>query len=192
MKKFQFRLEKLLDIRRYKEKLVENELAKAERKKYILIEKKEGYLNEYEESKLKMRKDEKKKVLTIERMQFYQRFFKRLKSSASSQNKLIMIADEEMKLIHNKLVEARKQKMILERLKEKKLSKYMYELQKEEQNFFDEVGNTSFIHKKRVKDDDLSGGQKVKEKKQVPIKYKEYEKNLTEQIYEEIMKEGEY
>lgn len=189
MKKFQFRLQKLLEIKEHKEKLVENELAKAERKKYKLIEKKDHLLDEYQDSKVKMKKEEQKKILTVDRMLMYQRFFRRLKAGVASQNKLIHLADEEIKLVNDRLIEARKERRGLERLKEKKLKSYNYELEKEEQNFFDEVGNTGYIKERREEQEALMA--KVKEKSEIPIKYKEYEKNVTEKMYEEIMKEGE-
>lgn len=190
MRKFQFRLQKLLEIRSYKEKLIKNELAKAERKKYILVEKKENLLNELKGSRNKMREEEKEKILTVDRMRLYQQYFKRLKATATQKDKLISLADDEIKLINDRLIEARKKKRVLERLKENKFKDYMYEFQKEEQSFFDEVGNTGFIKNKSHKEEENEKA-KVKEKCEIPIKYNKYEKNLTERLYEEIMSKGE-
>lgn len=190
MRKFQFRLQKLLEIRSHKEKLVKNELAKAERKKYILVEKKENLLNELKGSRNKMREEEKEKILTVDRMRLYQQYFKRLRATTDQKDKLISLADDGIKLINDRLIEARKKKRVLERLKENKFKDYMYEFQKEEQNFFDEVGNTGFIKNKKYEEEENEKA-KVKEKCEIPIKYTEYEKNLTERLYEEIMSKGE-
>ncbi|MBU1078165.1 MAG: flagellar export protein FliJ [Spirochaetes bacterium] len=190
MKRFQFRLQKLLEIREHKERLVKNELAKAERKKYIQVEKKDRMHAELDESRNKMKEEEKERLLSVERMKLYQRYFKRLGSGMKMQDKLIMIADEEIGLINEKLVEARKQRRILEKLKENKLKEYNYELQKEEQDFFDEVGNTNYIKEKSEKELQEKK-ETVKKKPFIPIKYREYEKNLTEKLYEELLRTGE-
>ena len=190
MKRFQFRLQKLLEIREYKEKQVKNELAGAERKKYLLVEKKEKYLKEDHDARKKMRLEENKKEFTVERFNQYQQYFKRLKAGMKAQDKLINLADEEVKLINDKLIQARKEKRILERLKEKKLKKYMYEVQREEQNFFDEVGNNSFIMKKN-EEQIMPVSKEVKKKDEIPIKYKEYKPDTVEQVYDEIIQKGD-
>lgn len=181
MRRFQFRLQKLLDIRGYKEKQVKNEMAGARRRRNLLVEKKEKFLKEAQKSRKKMRVEENQKKLTIERFNQYQRYFKRLRVNVKTQDKLISLADEEINLINSRLVQARKDKRVLERLKENKLKEYLYELQKEDQDFFDEVGNNSFI-KKKIEEEELPAGQEVKEKLRIPTKYRGYAKNITEQL----------
>ena len=189
MKKFKFPLQKLLEIREHKEKLIKNELAKSERKKYLLVEKKENYLNDYKKSMTRMREVERERNLTIEILKQYQQYFRRLKVSAKVQDKFIEFADEEIQLINNRLIAARKKKNVLEKLKEKKLKVYNYKLQKEEQDFFDEVGNNGFIKEQIIRSKAEKG--QVKEKDEIPIKYKEYDKTITEQLYDEIIQRGE-
>ena len=156
----------------------------------MLVDKKEKHLKQVSEARRKMRLEEDKKEMTIEKLNQYQQYFIRLKANIKAQNKLINLVDEEIKLINERLIQARKQRRIIERLKENKLKQYMYDLQKEDQNFFDEVGNNSFI-KKKIEDKYREAAKKVKEKTEIPIKYREHEPGKVEQLYEEIIQKGE-
>ena len=138
-----------------------------------------------------MRLEENEEKITIERFSQYQQYFNRLKANIKVQNKLISLAEEEIKLINDRLIQARKEKRILEKLKENKLKNYMYDLQKEEQIFFDEIGNNSFVMKK-IKEQDIQIAKEVKEKVVIPIKYREHEPGIVEQAYDEIMQKGEH
>ncbi len=189
MKRFRFRLQRLLEIREHKEKQVKNELAGAEGKKYIHVEKKEKILKEDQGSRKNMHLEQEKRKLTIDRFHQYQRYFNRLKANVTARDKLISLIDDEIKVINERLVEARREKRVLERLKENKLKEYQYEMQREDQNFFDEVGNNKFI-KSKIEEKGRKKAE-VKEKVGIPIKYKEIEKGPTEQLYEEIVEKGE-
>ena len=85
-------------------------------------------------------------------------------------------------VLSKKLIEARKEKRILERLREKSLQKYFYELRKEEQNFFDEVGTNRFARK----DIGEKSAETKKHKIEIPLKLPERE-DLTKKMYEEII-----
>jgi len=192
MRRFKFTLEKLLEIRAYKEKQIENELSVVQRKKNSLLEKKQLLLDSDKEYRKKMRQEQKRKSFTVERFIQYQQFFKRIKLSVEEQNKLIKLLDEEIALINKKLIEARKERRVLERLKEKKFKKYLYELAKEEQNFFDEVGTNSFIKRKREDEAEIPRTTQVKEKIEIPIKYTEEIGALSPvEIFERIISKGE-
>ncbi|MDD5065761.1 MAG: flagellar export protein FliJ [bacterium] len=175
MKKFTFKLQKLLDIRTHKEKLIKNELAKAQSERYLIVRQRERLADEYSEGVRKMGEEVKHEMLAVETLYEYQRYFKRLKEQIASKLNLIGLADERIKLINDRLVEARKEKRILERLKEKKWKEYQYELQREEQAFFDEVGTNTFIRKMRH--------EEIKEKIEIPMTDNKEEKE-TDSFFE--------
>ncbi len=186
-KKFQFRLQRLLEIREHKEKLIKNELGKARSKKVKELNKKMRAVNNINKSLKSMKNEEKNKVLSISRIMQYQNYFKKLKVDMENQDKIISIIDEEINMINNKLVEARKNKKVLERLKERKMKKYVYEVGREEQNFFDDIGNVEFVRQLREHKKILS-----QEKQEIPIKYKEkylQDVDFIHQIYQEVFGE---
>jgi flagellar FliJ protein len=184
MKRFKFPLERLLEIRRHKENLIKNELAKAQRKKVKLLQEKEELLNKYKQGLNELKIMEKENILSIQKFNNFQSYFNFLKNETEKKDKIIKLADEEIAIISKKLIEARKERRIIERLKEKALKKYFYELQKEEQEFFDEVGMNKFIEK-MIKE------EKTVETKEIPIPLKLPEiEDLTKKLYEEIMGGG--
>lgn len=161
MKRFLFKLQKLLDIRSHKEKRIKNELAKAQFERNTIFLKREGLSRELESGHSKMAEDLKNSILSGETMQMYQRYFHRLKEQISHKDAQIRSADGRIALINERLVEARKERRILERLKENKWKEHQYGVQKEEQEFFDEVGTTTFLRKSRERE--------FKEKSRIPM-----------------------
>ncbi len=189
-RRFQFRLQKLLEIRAHKEKLVKNEMGKAQAKKVAAIEKKENIKRRFFDQLLKMKKDEENKVLSIKRLQYYQTFFRKLKEDTNHQDEIISLIDEEIKLINKRLIEAQKDKKILERLKERKLDEHKKEVLKEEQDFFDDIGNSEYVRKIRKMRENFGKKRDVK----IPIKYKESftsDIDFIHQIYQEVFGGGE-
>ncbi len=183
-RKFQFRLQKLLEIREHKEKLIKNELGKAMAKRVREVEKKNQALANIELNLQKMREEENNNTLSVNRLMQYQSYLKKLKYDIAEQDNIISIIDEEIAMINKKLIAARKDKKILERLKARKKDVYMYEMNKEEQNFFDDIGNVEFVRKIRdYKKLD------AKAKQEIPIKYKNANLNNVDfihQIYQEV------
>lgn len=161
MKRFVFKLQKLLDIRVHKEKRIKNELAKAQFERNTIFFKREGYSRELESGRAKMAEDLKNSVLSGETLQMYQRYFNRLKEQISHKDAEIRSADERIAVINERLIEARKERRILERLKENQWKEYQYEVRKEEQEFFDEVGVSAFLRKSREGE--------FKEKSRIPM-----------------------
>ncbi len=183
MRKFRFPLQKLLEIKEHKEKLVKNEMAKAQRKKVIYLNEKQDIINKYKNGLKNMKQEEKNKRLSVDKLQNYQKYFSYLKMEESERDNLIKLADEEIAIIAKKLVEARKEKRVLERLKEKKLQQYNYELRKEEQDFLDEVGINKYARNNIFKK------KKIEKEIELPVAMNEPE-DITKKIYDEIMRGG--
>ncbi len=182
MKRFRFPLQRLLEIRQHKENIIKNQMAQIQRKKISYQQKKEAMLERYAEGIKNMKNEKKSRILSIAKFQLYQNYFGYLKNQVDKQDALIKLVNDEIKIMSKKLIEARKEKRILERLREKSLQKYFYELRKEEQNFFDEVGTNRFARK----DIGEKSAETKKHKIEIPLKLPERE-DLTKKMYEEII-----
>ena len=130
-KKFTYRLEPLLNLRAFRTDQAKEELAKILRlrfrKEQIIAEKAEYKQN------LISTKYTSGKVSDIQARIAHKSF----------------VEKEIEKLRQNKYIEAKKDEMILEKLKEKKFEEYKEEIQKEESNFIDEVAIMGFIRKEK-------------------------------------------
>lgn len=181
MRRFKFPLERLLEIRKHKEDLVKNELAQAQRKKVKLLKEKEELLKKYRDGIDEMKKMERENILSVQKFNNFQNYFNYLKALIEEKNGLIKLVDDEIAIITKKLIEAQKERRIIERLKERALTKYFYELQKEEQEFFDEVGTNKFTEEMISKSE-----EKITKPLPITLKLPEIE-DLTKKLYEEIM-----
>jgi len=175
MRRFKFTLERLLEIRRHKEKLVENEVSQITAKKVRAIERKNKLIQKRKNVVKDLRNVEKRKLVNASEYIQYQRFFNGVDTEVKYQDKLIFQIDEELKPVIQKLIEARKKRRMLERLKEKQYQRYLKDVEKEEQNFYDEVGVNISARKEKAE---------IKKKIEIPIKYKE----TPEDIFEYILK----
>lgn len=139
MKRFAFRLQKLLDIRVRRETILKEELAKLlyfqklEEEKLIKIERK---LSNAQETKGSLQQQERTNPNEIEQYQFFidSLVFKRI-------NQLYVLdqAKRRVTLKREELIEASKEKKIIEKLREKKEYAYYLELDQLEQKTMDEI-----------------------------------------------------
>ncbi|MBN1899273.1 MAG: flagellar export protein FliJ [Spirochaetes bacterium] len=182
MRKYRFPLQKLLEIREHKENLIKNEMAQAQRKKIEHQMKKEKMNKKYHQGLKDMKYDEKARLLSIAKLQLYQQYFRYLHYVMDKQDTLIRLSDEEIAIIAKKLIEARKEKRVIEKLKERTFKKYQKEVAKEEQDFLDEVGTNRYAANK------IKEIKKDKDKKEIeiPLKVPEVE-DITRMMYEAIM-----
>lgn len=145
MKRFNFRLQRVLDIKSTIEKVknkdfltANSEFLKAVNKLQEIV----GTRNKYQENLHQV----KKKGIEITYINFYFRYFRMLENQISFQHRMIDIAREEMEKRRLILIDAVKERRILERLKEKKREQYNYEFSKEEQLLSDEISGRKFFH----------------------------------------------
>ncbi len=143
-KKFTYRLEPILNIRAFRTNQAKEELAKILRLRYRkeqIIEEKKKYKNN-----LLVAKYSSGKASDIQARIAHKAFVEQeIEKYAQEKNQLLEIE----KLRQNKYIEAKKNEMILEKLKEKKLEEYKAETQKEESNFIDEIAIMGFIRKEK-------------------------------------------
>jgi flagellar FliJ protein len=151
MKKFKFTLQKLLDIREAFEKRIKNELAELVNLQNIERNKQIELQQRMLERKNVIRTLIQNKTFSYGEVMMYEKF-------TDSANKAINIAEYKIKKmepgiqrVREKLVEASKEKKVVEKLKERKFKDYLYKLNREIAKENDDMNQKIFL-KKRADD----------------------------------------
>jgi len=130
MKKFQFSLQKLLDIREAKEKEIKNELMKVlgiQNRERILQEELRGKITKYESEyseKIKKGSFSPDEVMLI--MRYVNGARNAIVEAQSRIDAIQPLVDE----VRARLIIASREKKIVEKLKERKFEEYMYEFKR--------------------------------------------------------------
>lgn len=137
---FKFRLSTILRFKEYNEKLCQEELGRCvqklrlarlkEKEIQFLIEQLEKNLSEMQVGILNI-----EKIVNIKEYLLYQRELLVL------QKKTVEARMAELKAAQEKLVEAMKERKVLEKLKTKQYERYLYEEDRKEQAFLDDLAN---------------------------------------------------
>ncbi|MCK5145294.1 flagellar export protein FliJ [bacterium] len=144
MKKFKFRLEKVMDMRAEAERQRQMDLARAQ----IELVKEEDRLKELE-SKLSRERDAIEQMRQGERFNPYEmdcryRYKKKIENDMSRQCVRIKEAKTKVVLRRNALLEAAKERKMLENLKSRQREAYLAEFARKEQALIDDVAITHF------------------------------------------------
>lgn len=138
MKKFQFKYEKILQLRYDKEDEIKNKLANLN-KKIIDEEKKlEGLLQSQDEF-LKSVSEEMAKGTTIGALKHIEHSKTYLRNSLEKSKKTLKLLFEERIKIQRDLIEANKERKVMEKLKEKEIENYKTMEQVEESKLVDQI-----------------------------------------------------
>ncbi len=134
MKKFKFRLEKVLQYR---------ELLKEDKRRELLtcnlrLQEAKDLLERLEKAALSNKLDQEK-IVTVEEVLLSGLFAERLKDQIVNQRIVIVEKQQEVNTALQAYVEASKEARSLEMLKERKLQQYMEYLHKEDEKFLDEM-----------------------------------------------------
>ena len=147
MKKYNFRLQRVLDIKNVMQKLRERELAKA----LTALEIEELTLKEQKENRLSYQTEvRERKIITVFEMRIYSLYFAFLQGEIESQFIRIVNCKNEVRSRKKNLTEAYRDKRVIENLKQKSRQQYMREYDREEQIDNDEVSLSSFFKKSNV------------------------------------------
>lgn len=135
---FRFRLASILRIREYKERLCRDEVAKCLHNLYL------AQNRENEIKRMLDRADDELKRLQegtvdLQGIALLWNYRKRLKNELAKQQELVALRRKELDEARAALLEAMKEKRILEKLQEKKRRDYLYEEEKKEQSLMDEL-----------------------------------------------------
>ena len=148
MKKFQFRLQKLLQIKTHKKMEKQKELAKAERVRRM----EEAHLQLLQSrmtdeiSDLQSHKLERVDCRRLTQSTLYQQ---RLISNMSTQVQIIANAQKIEDKSRDKLIESAREEKVFEKLKERQTERYSQELEVLQQKETDEIARNSFLQGER-------------------------------------------
>ncbi len=144
MKKFKFRLEKVLEhkIRLFdlaeEEYLVEVRVLRAEEEKLEKIK------ADYRHS-MQVLVERTKQKFTIKELAVHYKYLFHLKREMKNQVDVVVKQEKVVDAKRTRLIEASKEKKVLERLKDKRHRTYVYHVEKDEQKMMDDITNAKFI-----------------------------------------------
>lgn len=140
---FKFKLQKALEIKEKEEEEKRIELLEKQK----ILERELGKLSEIEDEITKTLDSysmSKNGSLDINTMLSYENFLKKLKGNKESQIEIVELYKNRVEECKENFLEARKDKKIFEKLKEKSYEKYMEESLREEQKFIDELSSNMY------------------------------------------------
>ena len=141
---FRFRLQKVLVVRKYKEDLVKNELARVTK---VYNEERRSLENQTRAYRraLDELKEKERGVLSIHEIVSYHMYISGLSLRIKAQEMRVSEIEEEIVRVRGKLVEASKERKSIEKLRDKHYQTYLQEINKIEQDIIDEVASNVFI-----------------------------------------------
>ncbi|WP_305768379.1 flagellar export protein FliJ [Candidatus Epulonipiscium viviparus] len=147
-----FRLESILSLKENIEQVKQKELADAYAKKNRILERKQSLEDEKDELN-KIIKDSLRGAITPQELMLNTRYIGVLDTQMQQIAAEIVKADAEIEVKRLALVDAMKERKILENLKEMQLEELKKELLLEEQKLTDEIVGYRYIQQERGEDD---------------------------------------
>ena len=147
MKKFSFRLEKLLRLKERAEQIKLQKHEEARRR----VREQEAALSALERERL-ANNDRQRKIMSggidVIRLRTYSRYYHKLRGDrlAGEGLRSTLIKDQHAK--HSQLVAAARERKTLERYREKSEARYLAEVERHERAELDELATQRFIHEK--------------------------------------------
>ena len=151
MKKFKFKLHKLLDIREAREKQIKNELAELVNLQNIERNKQFQLQQKIAERKKILRAIMEKKMSSYNDIISYEHFTANANKAINIAETKIQQMEPAIQKVRERLVEASREKKVVEKLKEKKYNEYQYNLNREITKENDDMNQK--IYHKRMADD---------------------------------------
>ncbi|NTV90596.1 MAG: flagellar export protein FliJ [Clostridiales bacterium] len=137
MAKFTFQLQTVLNIKNQQEDNLKNELGKAVQK--LEKEKAELHRLNFAKDRMIMEFNEKSRKTTVEKLKEYNAYISLLGTRIKRQKENVNKASQNVDKVREELIQAVKERKILEKLKEKKYEEYLVEANREELKVNDEV-----------------------------------------------------
>ncbi len=151
MKKFKFRLETLGRYRVLKEETAKREFADALHVWELACERLEGLRSEERRAIAGMRTALAETFSPAE-LQAYSDHRACLAVDIEAQQLVVEAATAFMESKREIMIEASKDRKVVDTLREKQKERYMYEVGREEQSFLDEVGGSRFLRQRAAKE----------------------------------------
>lgn len=131
MKKFKFRLQKLLDLREAAEQEIKNELAELLNKQNAVRMRQQGYRNAIARERDSFARKLREKKASYEDIMTFERFYDSTSRAIDISEQEILSMEDDIQKVRDRLIEASRERKVVEKLKEKKLEEYNYELNRE-------------------------------------------------------------
>jgi flagellar FliJ protein len=146
MKKFKFKLETVLKVRTRLEDLRKRELRQAELRLEEALRQLKRRQAEIAETTAMYQENLQKQRLDLNLATYYHNYLNKLNQLLVEDYARIDRCNEDLAKARQNLIEATKEKKIVEKLKEKAYEEYKLTELKQETEFLDELGTTRFIH----------------------------------------------
>jgi flagellar FliJ protein len=147
MKKFKFRLERILQIKKH----LEGEKQKSHGLAGQRVVDQERYLSDLDLNRRTVKEEQRDHLMGKLEPNFlvnYSRFYLKLRKQELTGREILKVYITEREKRRQELVKATKQKKIYEKLKERRIEQYNRELELHIQKEQDEMATKMFVHKK--------------------------------------------
>jgi flagellar FliJ protein len=148
MKKFKFALEGYLKVKKAKEQEKLGELAQLMRKVNVFREQQQAFDNQYSSLLQSQRNEFLGKAIPITQLKDMYDYLGALRQRKDTATRHIADMEPEVAVKRTAYNAARKDRRVIEILREKKMADYKAGVQKEEQNFLDEMNQARKWHEK--------------------------------------------
>lgn len=148
MRKFQFRLQTLLDFRRRREEEGQQELARQEGLLADLQKEKKSLLDQATEQRRKLLFPEGH-TLSVEDIRSDRKLLDRLEAGIQKKDEEIEQGRQERERLVDALVELKRERETVDKLKEKDFEKWRRDANRKEQGFLDEIGSMASARRRR-------------------------------------------
>ena len=148
MKKFEFKLQALLKIREAKEKEIKNELAKLMQVQNLERTKQESLRRGIEEQKQKYHEKFLKEAYSSGEVLMFERFIDVSYRAIEGAEIKIQEMEPAINEVRQRLIEASKERKVVEKLKERKLEEYNYEYDREIAKESDDMNQKIYLSRK--------------------------------------------
>jgi flagellar FliJ protein len=152
MKKFTFRLQKLLDIKTAQERKIQHELSVEIGKQNVLKEKQQMLRAGVERQKELNHKLMSEKKSTIDSLKQYHRYSTYADVVIKNSQKEIDAMQPAIDEIRSRLSEAVKERRSIEKLKDRKFEQWKYQVKREEEKELDEINMKIFHRQKKIEE----------------------------------------
>jgi len=144
MKRFKFRLEKLLDARKARERAIQNELAIEIAKENILIEKQTAHRDNLQNLKKVNHEKMKQNKVSFSNLMIYHTYEHNAISIIKGLQEQVNQLQPKIHEIRTRLDLAAKERKSIEKLKERKFDEWKYQVAKNEERENDEINMKIF------------------------------------------------
>ncbi len=147
MKKFKFKLQTLLDLREAREKEIKNELAALLSIQNIERMKQEEYRRKIASEREKFARTMREGRFSYAESMMFERFVEFGHRVIEVAQQKINGMEEEISKVRERLVEASREKKVVDKLRERKLREYQYELNREAAKETDEANQKLYVRR---------------------------------------------